>query len=250
MANERIADHKNGGFFTIMTVDDFEYVNPIEKTKELFIEHNINFDKSILLIKKPSFPIKLVDNLLIKRAEEEWNKEYCRINSIKIPKVLIELLNSNSKQQQENLLKGLSLNSDVLLSFIFYSWENMGFTYSMYRSEHLHHGAKKSSLPRLIYKDEKDGSITHYGETNLREGQMKQIIEQRSVKISKFIDNNEKWHCFFLTYNSLGGHESGNKPHIHYISNFWGLSREYVLTQLKSKKYQLPNCLHIDYIKK
>jgi hypothetical protein len=249
MTYERIPDLNNGGFFSIMTVDDFEYENPVFKFKQLFIEHNVNFERSILLIKKPNFPVNLVDNLLNKRAEEEWKQEYHRINTVKIPKVLTELLNSNSKKQQIKLLKGLSMDYNLLVSFIFYSWEKMGYTYSSYRSEHLHIGSEKNLVPKFIYKNDKDGSIEHHGTTNLSEGQMKQIIEHRSVKISKFLDKNEKWHCFFHTYNSLGGHENGSMPHIHYISNFWGLSREYVLTQLQSKKYQLSGCLHINYKK-
>jgi hypothetical protein len=247
MAYRRFPDPKAGGFFSIMTVEDFEFQNPVEETKKMFIEHSVNFERNILLLKRPPFPMHLFDKLLYRRAEEKWLEEYNKISSTKIPDSLLKLLESSSKREQEKLLKGISLTTDELMSFIFFAWEKFGFTYSKYHSEHLHKGAHKEKLPILIHKDEKDGGITHFGKTELKDGQMRQIIEQRSVKVSKFLDRKETWHCFFLTYNSIGGDEIGSKPHIHYISNYWGLTRDYVLAQLQSKNYKLPSLPHIDY---
>lgn len=247
MAYKRFPDPKTGGFFSIMTVDDFEFQNPVEETKKMFIEHSVNFERNILLLKRPPFPMHYFDRLLYKRAEEKWLEEYNKISSTKIPDALRALLESSSKKEQEKLLKGFSLTTNELMAFIFFAWENSGFTYSKYHSEHLHTGADKGKLPILIHKDEEDGEITSIGKTELKDGQMRQIIEQRSVKVSKFLDKKQIWHCFFLTYNSIGGTETGRKPHIHYISNYWGLKRDYVLTQLQSKNYKLPSLPHIDY---
>lgn len=247
MTYERIPDPKTGGFFSILTVEDFEFKNPVEETRKTFIEHSVNLERNILLLKKTPLPLHYFDDILYKNAEKEWLNEYNKISLTKIPNELISLLETTSKKEQIHLLKGLSLSIDELIAFFFYSWEKFGFKYSKYHSEHLHTGAEKSKLPFLIHRDEKDGGITHFGKTTLKDGQMRQIIEQRSVKVSKFLDKVNEWHCFFLTYNSIGGSENGHKPHIHYISNKWGLTREYVLNQLQSKNYKLPTVPHIDY---
>ena len=80
------------------------------------------------------------------------------------------------------------------------------------------------------------GDIRIIGKTDLTNGQLKQTIEQRHVVVSKFLDKDDKWHCFFQTYRGLGEQEnySNGQPHLHDISSAWGLPREFVLKQLKS----------------
>jgi hypothetical protein len=99
----------------------------------------------------------------------------------------------------------------------------------------------------MAYMREKDGSITKFGNTELTDGQLKMALEQRSVKIAKFIEKDEEWHCFFITYDSIGGKENwqNGQPHFHYISNLFGIKKEDVITQIKSKKYKLGNLPHI-----
>lgn len=132
-----------------------------------------------------------------------------------------------------------------LIAFIFHAHEEKGFLFSNYRAEHHHKGLDESELPEFIHvKSEKVAKI---GETNLKEGQLKQVVNHRKIIISKFIDNANEWHCFFVTYQSLKGEENWNngQPHFHYISNKFGLSREEVLKELKSRHYKLNNLPHV-----
>ncbi len=86
------------------------------------------------------------------------------------------------------------------------------------------------------------------GNTTLTKGQIKSAINQRHAVVAKFLDKGDKWHCFFQTYRSIRGMETGEYPHLHYISHAWGLSREHVLRQLRSKNYKLPSSLpHIRF---
>lgn len=92
-----------------------------------------------------------------------------------------------------------------------------------------------------------DGEIQKFGKTELTDGQLKQALEQRSVKIAKILEKDGEWHCFFITYNSIRGKENwrNSKPHFHYISNYFGISKKAVVEQIKSKKYKLGNLPHI-----
>jgi hypothetical protein len=73
------------------------------------------------------------------------------------------------------------------------------------------------------------------------------VVEHRKVIISKFLDNKTAWHCFFLTFKSIRREESwqDGQPHFHYISDKFGISRENVIVQLKSKDYNLGTLPHI-----
>jgi hypothetical protein len=81
--------------------------------------------------------------------------------------------------------------------------------------------------------------------------QLKQVVEHRHVAVAKFLDIGKQWHCFFLTFRSLRGEENhdGGTPHMHYISDKWGISRSSVVKQLTSKKYKLPSLPHVEYIR-
>ena len=134
-----------------------------------------------------------------------------------------------------NLLKKITVSPFQLIAFIFKAYSDYGFTYSKYRTGHHHNGLNESDLPTLIHLN--NGDVTYSGTTNLTNGQLKQVIEHRTVTISTFLDNGDNWHCFFITYQSLRGEENweNGKPHYHYISDKFGLTRDKVLTELKSK---------------
>ena len=64
--------------------------------------------------------------------------------------------------------------------------------------------------------------------STLSNGQLKQAIEQRIV-IAKFLDKDEKWHCLFVTHDSLRGEENrknGQASFSLYIKQFRTIYRE------------------------
>jgi len=96
-----------------------------------------------------------------------------------------------------------------------------------------------------------DGIVNKVGDTKLTDGQLKQAVEHKSVTISKFFDKGTDWHCLFVTHKSLRGDEKnwkGGQPHYHYISDKFGLSRDKVVSELKSRDYHLNSLPHIDLL--
>ncbi len=68
------------------------------------------------------------------------------------------------------------------------------------------------------------------------------------MTISKFLEKEGVFHCFFTNQNSLNGVETwlGKKqPHFHYISNGFGIEKGKILKELSSKKYKLGSLPHL-----
>lgn len=248
MKFRQIKDSAGNGHYSLFEIEDFEFVDPVRQISSMFINSQILFEKDFL--RMSGFP---VDNpigyqVLKKRAIEEWKQKYQAIKSVKFPKALISILTIDNKKDQIKVLKGLSIDSEQLLAFLITAGENFGYLYSQYRGEHLPRGLAEKKLP-TVGELQEDGKVVSIGTTDMTAGQIKQSIEQRHVAVSRFLDKGNQWHCFFLTYKSLGGKENykGGQPHLHYISNTWGLTRNFVVAQLKSKNYQLPSLPHIDF---
>src|SRR5690606_26136253 len=93
----------------------------------------------------------------------------------------------------------------------------------------------------------KDGSVHKIGETDLSDGELKNIITQRKIIISNFLIKDNIWHCFFSTMKGISGGEkyNGGQPHFHYISNAFGISKEEFIKSIKTGKYKSSN-IHID----
>lgn len=246
MAIDIIPDNDGKGFTQVGYSDDFEYVNPIEQVRNMSLENSISLERTMLLLRKPPFPISDLDDFLYKRAEKVWQERYTGIMDTKYSENFDRLLESNKKQEQVNLLKNQKISPFGLTAFIFNAFQKYGYTYSQYRADHNRNGLDETKLPTLIHL--KEDEVVVSGKTDLTDGQLKQVIQHRKVIISKFIDNGDNWHCFFTTYQSLKGEENWNEgtPHYHYISNTFGLTRQQVLNELKSKDYKLNNLPHIE----
>jgi hypothetical protein len=233
---------------------EFEFANPVEKIMEATVNQHLAFDRSIMALKPEAFAAfnSIADQgmqmkVLMKRAFQFWSEEYERIKRTPFPEELITLLGTKKKKTQEKLLSKVSLTSASLIAFIFAAWEQHGYTYSVYESQHLPNGANQGDLPTFAYKDEIDGRLSVVGTTHLSEGQIKAVIEDRKVVVAKFLDKGVEWHCFFLTYDSITGKEAGETPHIHYISHAWGFTREQAVQELKSRRYGFPSTPHIPF---
>lgn len=241
-------DDKSNRKYFVKEYEDFEYVNPILHVMTLFIEATISFEKKMLQMNGFNAFDNLTGEILFKRATQQWTDKYKKYKAIKLPENLIGILDTNKKKEQIHLLKGISLTSDELIAFFFKAYEDYGYKFSQYKAEHHHEGLDVSELPELIHVDE-NNKIDTIGETKLTEGQQRQVVEHRKVTVSKFLDNDEKWHCFFLTFKSLNGKEQykDGQPHLHYISNAWNIPREEVKKQLTCKNYSLPSLPHVDF---
>ncbi len=224
---------------------DFEYTNPITYYKAIYLYTNFTMLKDVMIKKAPFMPLQVLEKVVKKQVNIEWRDKLRQINNIEVPENLLQLLNCEKKKEQLKLLKNVSITPDQLIAFIIKAHSIYEFTFSQYRREHLSNNVESEKMPALTEIHE--NIIRKVGNTPMSDGQLKQAIEQRAVIISKFLDRGNTWHCFFVTYNSLGGKENwqGGQPHYHYISDKFGLTREQVVAELKKREYKLNNCPHI-----
>jgi hypothetical protein len=247
MIQREIGNKKTGEKIIIFEETDFEHVNPIKHYGDSFIV------KQMVLRGVPDSELNGTNRIsdkslsIYKAATANWSEMLAGFRKVNVPEKMIALLTSKRKNEQERLLKGAVLTPDILMAFLIKAHEEFGYTLSSYSSEHAAKGVYSSKMP-LAYEVKEDGKVQVYGNTELSEGQLRQAIEQRRVKVGKFIDNCDHWHCFFTTYRSLRGEETwlGEKqPHYHYISNYFGIERTKVIEEIKSERYSLGNLPHL-----
>src|SRR5438105_1763329 len=104
--------------------------------------------------KFPQIPIEFLRNPLLTKASHWGQSEMKKITSTPVPDSLYKLLESKSKKDQEKLLKGLSLTSSELISFVCNAWIKHKFSFSQYSGHHNPKDFENKKLPRLAHKDE------------------------------------------------------------------------------------------------
>lgn len=238
-----LINKKTGEELVAFGGEDFENVSPTEHFYEacLVLRMTMLEPEETSGRKKPT---KKGAHTLVQTAES-CKKFIERFRKIDIPIELIQLFETTKKREQKKLLRGLRMNSNILLSFLLMAGDK-GYKLSQYVSEHQTDAVDEKKMP-LAYGQKNDGTIEKFGKTELTDGQLKQALEQRSVKVAKILEKGDEWHCFFLTYNSIRGKENwqNGQPHFHYISNLFGIEKKDVIEQIKSKKYKLGNLPHI-----
>jgi hypothetical protein len=180
-----------------------------------------------------------IDNRFFeKRVAKEFKVEFDEALNRELPNAFCKLLCSKSKIEQEKLLKEQSLDPSILFTLILKAYRDYGYTFSRYITERYPKDVDFSKLP-LLYEIKSDETIETIGDTNLTNGRLKQLLEQRKVVVANFFDKGNSWHCFFVTYRSLAGQETWNngQPHFHYLSDKWNLSRDDVIASIKKGKY-------------
>jgi hypothetical protein len=247
MNTEIIYDENGRGFTRVFSTDKVERVNPVEYYKTCELEKRVILLRDILNAKNPFLTSQLDDQFFVKKAEEMLVGFFEKFEQTKVHDNLIQLLDATHKRKQKTLLKGMTLNSDELMSLIFKSYTH-GFLYSKYLFENLPSGLEEKKLPKLFHLNE-DGTIEKVGETDLTDGELMNVIGHRKVIISHFFEKSDFWHCFFLTYNSIGGKENykNGQAHFHYISSSFGISQANFIKSMRSGKYK-STPIHIDLL--
>lgn len=259
MREMKIKNPNRNGYFAMLEAGDYQYCHPLEKLGELIMTATFSFTLNTLLFARennrlPSEegirnPLVILEMIARKAAIQTWEEELAKITNQPLPENLMDILNATKKQQLK-ILKGLTLTSDELFAFYARAWDH-GYTLSNYTFELSQKGLDVKQMPVFALKED-DGSITAIGNTTLSRGQIKNAIDHRSVRIAKFLDNGDRWHCFFHTYKSMSG-EEGYKggAHLHFISHTWGgsITREEVLRQLSVRDYKL-SAYHISYYRR
>lgn len=250
MTKGRIISDDNNGEYIIFEAEKAENVNPITYFQETMITSSFGLNHSYLkkYVEFHKLPIseESIFKVSMKEAVKNWDKILNETEQTEIPIELINVFNSSSKKEQVKTLKNAKINSDILLAFIFKAWKDYNYSFSRYVSEHHPRDTDKTKLPKVGYLNE--NIIEKVGETDLTDGQIKQVIENRKVIVSNFFDNGLNWFCLFVTYDSLKGKEGwkNGTPHYHFISDKFGITKEKVIEQLNSREYKLGSLPHIE----
>jgi hypothetical protein len=245
MRHLKVQSPDGNGSYNITELGNVEFTDPINFYAIAAITGFMATDRSLLQLKGLPYHPEILEPILRRRAIKDWTAHFEKLMAIKIPEVLIRLLNTPDKKNQLKLIKKIKFDVCLFQAYIFNAFLYHGFLFSHYVWNHPPSGIGSNDVPAFVYKNE--DRIIKVGETNLTDGQLKSVIEQRHVVNAKFLDKGDIWHCFFTTYKSLKGEENGGIPHLHYISFAFGRSREEVVFQLQRKNYKLPRMPHILY---
>lgn len=245
-------ESEDGEVYLAHKVGECEGVNPVDFYEKFFIESKRLLFKQILKAELKARSMHLdtqaVEKVALKNAIDFWLDKREEILSIQIPETFKKLLSANRKKNQIKLLKGFSLKPLELLACIFYAHNEHGYLLSQYEGEHDPIGTESNKKPKVIYVDK--SNVHKVGESELTDGQLKHIVEQKKRTVAKLIEKGRTWHCFFITYSSLRGEESwkDGQAHFHYISDKFGITKEHLIQQIRSRRYNLGNLPHIDLI--
>lgn len=214
-----------------------EYVDPISYIKAYHI-------RSII----PTY-IHLIENLLgfcpkswfknIKSiADEIAKRQIEEAKEMALPLQLYDILEKNLyKREQVRCLKGVDL-SPLHLGAVFIQAGVRGYKFSNYCYKGKPRHFSEKDLPSFIFLRD-DGNLDIYGKTSLTDGQLKDYIRSSKFILARILDKGEHWHCFYQTKSGIQGKEIGkfgSQPHIHYISDAFGVSREDFIKALKGGK--------------
>lgn len=190
---------------------------------------------SVLQKLVPPFLKKTVEKKAIEIAIKNFESEATNEIPAKLNKILDTPM---TKKDQIKLLKGVQLFKNQLFA-LFALAETKGYSFSHYRYKGDPRSVRKEDLP-LFINAKQDGPVEYFGDTPLTDGQMRQVVEQADVIIARILDNGEHWHCFLQTFKGLKGKEHGehgSRPHIHYLSDSFGISRKELVDMIHNGRY-------------
>lgn len=248
MNTDKIYDENGKGFTRTFSHDKVEKVNPVEYFRNHELEKRATLYYDLLNAKDPFLTSFLDKSFFLKKAEETLEGFFEKFQETKINENLEKVLSTERKKDQINLLKGVTINPDELAALIFKAYTDHGYLFSRYLFENLPNGTEGKKMPKLFQLKE-DGTIEKVGETELSDGELKNVILHRKVIVSNFFEKGDIWHCFFITYDSIGGNESwkNGQPHFHYISSAFGITKDEFVESMRTGKYR-STPVHIDLL--
>ncbi len=215
-------------------LEDVEYVSPVV----FFVETQLEAKKTLI----QDMAVRVHPELK-NLSDDYWYLQATKIiegilsdfAKTRLPDNFLSLLDGGKrKKEQISLMRGQTLTPKQLFALLIDA-ENKGYTFSEYHYQATPPNVDKEQLPEMIEIKE-GGSVRFVGETELSDGQMKAVIEQTKKIVAKVVDRGDEWHCFYLTFRGLAGKESGEqgqRPHLHYISDKFGISREDLVKSIK-----------------
>lgn len=248
--------------FVVEIAKEFEYKNSISyllanHVSTRIIPILIEIEVAKKQLKKVELRDALIDFNLSKgrencKAIREYNEILNKFSKIIIPIKFDEVLSGNfSKDMQSRILDRQELTNLQFEALISKLSTDYGFTLSKYINESLPKGTNEDSLPSIIYNGA--DNFKYFGKTDLGEGELKNIVVQRKNTMAYFFDkcHEDIWHCLVWTGDGISGKEiwknKESKPHLHYFSNKWGLTRKDAVAMIKQGNYPSTK-VHINFM--
>lgn len=173
-------------------------------------------------------PIPISDKLVMQSALQKTDEIIGQMLANSSPHPDIHKLftdESLSYKDQERLLRGTTLTPTDML-WLNKEAEEVGYLMDIYHEEKDPQKFNEKKRPMMFHQQE-DGTIEKMGTTDMSDGEMRALLEQRKVVQARLYHKGDIWHCFYFTFKGLAGEESGimgSKPHYHYFSNKSGIA--------------------------
>ena len=168
-------------------------------------------------------------------AEEIAERQIIEAKEMVLPPQLYEIFDRCLfKHEQVKLLHGLEITPLQLGGLIIQAGIR-GYRFSNYCFRGIPKEYKEKDLPTFIYLKD-DGNLDTYGYTTLSNGQLRDLVKRSKFIIARILEKDDQWHCFYQTKSGVQGKEKGDygsRPHIHYISDSFGTSKEDFIKALK-----------------
>ena len=207
---------------------------PFEYYRLLYAEVMFKNFAWVLSVKCPThIPEQYVRKYVLGRTDELIAKALLRSQpNPKIHQLLSD--DSLSKRQQEMLLKDVTLTGSEIL-WLNKEAQDLGYLLDVYHEETYPDKFNEKRMP-IVFNQKEDGSFDVLGSTDMTEGELRALLEQRKVVQARIYHRNNYWHCFYYTFKGLAGEESGilgSQPHYHYFSDRSRLSWDTLLKRIK-----------------
>lgn len=182
-------------------------------------------------------PIPIPETQVTQFVLERVDEQIASILSKTTPNPGIHQLFSDDSlnyKQQNKLLKDITLGAAEIL-WLNKEAQDLGYLLDVYHEEVYPVKFNEKKRP-LLFNQNDDGSIEKFGPTDMTDGEMRALLEQRKVVHARIYHRSSHWHCFYYTYKGLAGEESGvmgSKPHYHYLSDKSGFTMDELLKRIK-----------------
>lgn len=202
------------------------------------LTHAYNAANSFQDVLRVKCPISISDDMVRKFMLQQTDETIAEMLANSSPNPAIHQLlidNTLSQKEQNRLLKGVVLlPSDIL--WLNKEAQDEGYLLDIYHEEIFPEKFNAKKHPVLIHQ-KNDGTIEKMGATDMTDGEMRALLEQRKVIQARLYHKGDTWHCFYFTYKGLAGEESGlmgSKPHYHYLSNKSGIVWDELIRRIKA----------------
>ena len=181
-------------------------------------------------------PEDFIRGYVLNKVDENINN---MLSSASLKPEIHQLLSvdSLSLKDQEKLLKGLIL-TPVDMLWLNKEAQELGYLLDTYHEETYPVKFDEKQKP-VLFNQKDDGTIETIGKTDMTEGEMIALLEQRKVIQARVYHKGSHWHCFYFTFKGLSGLEKGemgSQSHYHYISDKSGVTWDGLLDGIKKCK--------------